>query len=76
MGKTMRLTLRFKLPEEQDEFVTATNAGKYSSIIHELNEWMRGQVKYLEFNENTKGIQESRNKLLELIDHYNVSQDF
>lgn len=39
-------TLKFKLPEETDEFDTAANAGKLRSGVQAFREWLRSQVKY------------------------------
>jgi molecular chaperone GrpE (heat shock protein) len=38
--------LEFNLPEEQDEFELANNAGKYYSVIWDIDQYMRNQIKY------------------------------
>ena len=43
MAKAM---LRFDLPEEQAEFKAATQAGDMHSVLWELDQYLRGQVKY------------------------------
>jgi hypothetical protein len=38
--------LSFKLPEEQAEFRNATQAGDMHSVLWEIDQYLRGQVKY------------------------------
>jgi len=38
--------LKFQIPEEQEEFENAVRGNDYASIIHELQEWLRGEIKY------------------------------
>lgn len=42
----MEAILKFNLPEEQDEFELANNAGKYYSVIWDLDQYLRNYVKY------------------------------
>ena len=47
MGKTMpKAVLRFKLPEEQSEFNSALKGGNFKSVLWELDQWLRGKLKY------------------------------
>ena len=41
-----RVTLEFKLPEEQEEFDTARNGIAYVCVLNELDSWLRGFLKY------------------------------
>ena len=38
--------LEFNLPEDNDEFQDAINAGKMSSVIWDMDQWLRGNIKY------------------------------
>lgn len=38
--------LKFNIPEEQEEFENAVRGSDLASIIHELQEWLRGEIKY------------------------------
>lgn len=38
--------LEFNLPEEQTEFELAVNASKYHSVLWDLDQYLRGIVKY------------------------------
>lgn len=37
--------LRFRLPEEQGEFLQAQKAGQYLCALWEMSEWLRRQLK-------------------------------
>ena len=39
-------TLKFNIPEEQAEFDDAIKGTEYKIILHELQEWIRGEIKY------------------------------
>lgn len=41
-----RATLSFKLPEDQEEFMHATNAIKYVMAISEIKEYLRRNAKH------------------------------
>ncbi len=38
--------LKFKLPDEQEEFKDALNGGKYLSVIQDLDEFFRQEIKH------------------------------
>jgi hypothetical protein len=42
----MKGILKFTLPEESPEFETAVNAGKYKSLVWDLDQYLRQQIKY------------------------------
>jgi hypothetical protein len=48
----MKGILKFKLPEEAEEFATAQNAGKYFSALWELDNWLRSKLKYEPLNQD------------------------
>ena len=69
----MKLTLEFKLPEEDEEFYYANNGLNYYSVCHELDQYLRSKVKYEPLTEKQDDIyQEIRNKLYDLIQNNNV----
>jgi hypothetical protein len=38
--------LKFNLPEEQSEFEDTVNAGKYYSVLWDLDQFLRNKTKY------------------------------
>lgn len=71
-----KATLTFKLPEEQEEFELALNAGAHSTILWELDQVLRGKIKYVpdsQSKEVTQTYQEIRDKLHELLLEYDVT---
>jgi len=70
--------LEFNLPEEQDEFETATNAGKYYSILWNLDQYLRNSIKYASDEMPQADIdtfQLVRDELWQLIDEQNLNLD-
>lgn len=60
----MTATLTFDLPEEQEEFETAVNGQKYRSVLSELDNYLRGRLKYSDLtDEQYKIHEEIREKL-------------
>ena len=59
--------LKFQLPQEKDEFELAQRAAKYYAALEDMDNYLRGRLKYedLEAPVN-KAIQEAREKLAEL----------
>lgn len=43
--------LRFNLPEETEEHQTATDGGKWKSLVWNLDQWLRNEIKYNGKNE-------------------------
>lgn len=41
-----KVTLTFKMPEEEQEMRTALEGGKYYSVLWELDQFCRSRVKY------------------------------
>jgi hypothetical protein len=59
-------TLRFKLPQEQDEFEQAQNAHKYLGALQDFDSYLRSQLKYCELPDAEREILERlRTKLHE-----------
>lgn len=42
----MKATLEFNLPEDQNEFEMVNNASKTYSVIWDLQQWLRSQIKH------------------------------
>jgi hypothetical protein len=66
----MKAKLEFNLPEELDDFSEAVNGGKWKFISWQLDQWLRGRVKYATDGESADKInafQEVRDELNELI---------
>lgn len=60
-----KATLTFSLPEEQEEFKLAQNGSLYSVAIYDLDNWLRGLIKYQDI-EDIK-VEEVRGKLQEIL---------
>lgn len=70
-------TLKFNLPEEENEYNDAVNGGKYVSIIQELDNYLRGIIKYEDASNAKEKLrhqhfQEVRDKIHELLNHYRL----
>jgi hypothetical protein len=66
-------TLKFKLPEEQDDFKLANNGHLYYIILHELDQELRAFVKYGDNDNKSEELaQKWRDRLNELCREYNV----
>ena len=71
----MKAILEFDLPEESPEHQAAINGTKYSSIITELLEYIRSELKYKEPNEErTKILEKLRSIIHEYIEEYGVQE--
>ena len=66
-------TLSFELPEEHAEFRAATQAGEMHSVLWELDQYLRGQVKYCDHPpEVSAAYQAVRDKLWEELHARNI----
>jgi hypothetical protein len=66
----MKAILEFNLPEDQNKFEMVNNASKTYSVIWELQQWLRGRVKYAPDGmpqEAYDTFEECRDKLNELL---------
>ena len=66
----MKATLEFNLPEDQEEFQMVNNASKTYSVVWDLQQWLRAQVKYApdEMSEDTYNtFEKCREKLNDLL---------
>jgi hypothetical protein len=69
----MEAILKFNLPEETEEHLTALNGGKYKCILSDMDNWLRAKYKYED--QETVTVEESRAKLRELMQEYEVTAD-
>lgn len=42
----MEAILKYTLPDDQAEFQMAMDAGKMHSVLREMDQWLRAQIKY------------------------------
>jgi len=73
-----KATLTFDLPEEQSEFDIANNAGKYYSILWDLDQYLRNFIKYPSDHEDpifTDTMARVREDLHKLMESYHVDFD-
>ena len=60
----MKGILEFSLPEENEEFELAQNGFKYKIALDDMDNWLRGKIKYGDLDEKTHELyQECRDKL-------------
>jgi hypothetical protein len=70
-----KVTVEYDLPEEQSEFNDFNNAGKYYSVLWDIDQYMRDKVKYA--SDDTpelykEAIQMVRNELWKLMKEHNL----
>ncbi len=68
LWRTMKATLEFYLPEDQEEFNHATNGFNYYMALVEMDQWLRSEYKY----NGKEEMYEVREKLREIIFENNV----
>lgn len=62
-----KIILEFQLPEEQGEFEYANNGARASSVIEDLDSYLRSKLKHTDLNETEERVYtEVRRKLWEL----------
>jgi len=74
----MKATREFNLPDDQDEFVLATNGLKFWSVLWELDQSLRSKTKYAPDSlpqDKYDAYQEIRDELRELMIENNVTFD-
>lgn len=67
----MKAILEFNLPEESDNFETASNATKYRAILSDLYGWLRSKTKYEDIE--SIEVEQVKKKMIELLTDYNLS---
>ena len=74
----MKAILEFQLPEDKHDFDFATQGSAWWSVCCEMDQWLRGQMKYPsgDMSDDTyEALQKCREKLRELIDDSNLNLD-
>ena len=71
----MEATLKFNLPEENEEFNTAVNANNYKNALSELNEYLRNEIKWGSDENKSEIAQEVRDELYRLMSENNIIID-
>jgi len=70
--------LKFNLPEEQYDFEQAINAGKYRTVLWDLDQFLRSKTKYASDDateEQIAAYYELRDELHKLMEEHNVTLD-
>jgi hypothetical protein len=70
-----KATLEYNLPEEQSEFEEVINAGKYYSVLWDLDQYLRNFIKYPSDNEDpilTDTMAKVRDELWRLLEEHNL----
>ncbi len=69
----MKAVLEFNLPEDQDDFDTATNGWKYRSVLCDIDNFLRSKLKYEELPPvEDIGYEKARTELWNLINEHNI----
>lgn len=71
----MKATLKFKLPEDYEDYRMAVDASGYHHILFNLDQWLRGKIKYAEDDvseDKYNAYQEVRDKINELTIENNI----
>lgn len=74
----MKAKITYNLPNEQHDFNCAVNGRKMYSILWELDQWLRGNVKYSPESmseDEIKAYEKCRQTLHELMLNENISFD-
>lgn len=71
----MEATLKFNLPEENDEFNTAVNASNYKNALWELDQYLRNKAKHSSDEPEGEIAQIVRDELFRLMSENNVILD-
>jgi len=69
----MEAILKFKLPEEQYEFMVASKAASLACVIFELDSFLRSKAKYEGINE--MDVDEIREEIRRLCEENNVAYE-
>jgi hypothetical protein len=72
----MKAILKFDLPEENHEFLNATQGAKMRSVLWEFDQWLRSKVKYEDLNDDQYQVyQGCRDHLRTLLYEENIDLD-
>jgi hypothetical protein len=70
MGK---ITLTFDSNEEAEEARTALDAGRWKILAWDLDQYLRGKIKYCPDNEDPAAYETVREKLKDILKKYNLN---
>jgi hypothetical protein len=70
MGK---ITLTFDSNEEAEEARTALDADKWKILAWDLDQYLRGKIKYCPDNEDPAAYEIIREKLRDILEEYNLN---
>ncbi len=69
----MKVILEFVLPEENYEYLNATNGTKFRCVLWALDQWMRAKLKFEELSDGQyDAIKETRDQLRALLQDENI----
>jgi hypothetical protein len=69
----MKATLKFNLPEEQEEFELASNAVKYSIVLSDIDNHLRSKIKHADLtDEQYKVYEEVREQLWDYLNQEGI----
>jgi hypothetical protein len=72
----MKAKLTFDLPEEQEEFNDAINGSAFKSVVWELDQYMRSELKHGELTGDVhEKVQEIRDELHSIMNEHKVSYE-
>lgn len=74
----MKAVLEFEFPKDDVDFYWATNGAKMNIVLWDMDQWLRGQIKYAPdemSDDKLEAFEECREKLRELLDEYNLDLD-
>ena len=72
----MKATLEFNLPKEREAFETAVNSYRWRSVVSDMDNYLRGKIKYAPddmADEFLKALEMARTELHELITSENLA---
>jgi hypothetical protein len=70
----MKIKMIFDLPDDEEDFSMAANAGKMNIVLFDFDQWLRSQIKYSEDIKASKHdiLQDCRDKFHELLRENNI----
>lgn len=72
----MKAILKYNLPEENHEFLNATQGAKMRCVLWEFDQWLRSKVKYEDLNDDQYQVyQGCRDHLRTLLYEDNIDLD-
>jgi|TARA_R110000787_G_scaffold204775_1_gene315279 hypothetical protein len=74
----MKAILEFNLPDDQHEFIMASEGEAMNSVIWDMDQWLRGKIKHAPdsvSDDTLEAYQECRDQLHELLNLENITLD-